>query len=186
MSRDSKEQAFWYSLAQTSSRFGFPNFLSPLHRLSWLNWAGVWREKGKKRGGGEAAGTGGQGMVMGAVSLGDMPDQCWSQKQDWLGLCVSEPLRTHAHPHVRARGHTHTCMPTHTKAYAGWSVPAHLSRRPSTNMPQCQSSYKLWCKLLTVYEDEEKKFAVLHLEISFLKKLSLFCFIAATDKDSTF
>lgn len=64
------------------------------------------KEEGRRRG----SRDGGRGMVMGAVSLGDVPDQCWSQKQDWLGLCVSEPLCTHTRTHTRACSHTQKHM----------------------------------------------------------------------------
>lgn len=132
------------------------------------------KEEGRRRGSRDGAGDGDGGCKP--------RRRARSVLEPKTGLTGSVCVRAAVH----SRARTHTCMPTHAKAYAEWSVPAHLSRRPSTNMPQCHSSCKLWCKLSTVDEDEEKKFAVLHLEISFLKKLSLFRFISAADKDSTF
>lgn len=142
--RSRSEQTFWYSLAQRPVGFASSSFLSPSRRLGRLNWAGVWMEEGKERGGGEAAGTGGDWGAGRGCKPRRNARSVLEPKPGLTGpVCVRSAARVHTH--------------AHTKAYAGWTVPVHLSCWPSTNKPQCQNSYKLWHRLLSAYEDEETK-----------------------------
>ncbi len=99
-----------------SSQLSFSNFLTPCR--AWAGRSALvcgWREK-RRRGGGRRRGSrrereigrgrGRGGGMAGAASLGEVPDRCWSQEQDWLGLCVRS-VCTGIQTHKQTHTHTH-------------------------------------------------------------------------------
>lgn len=80
----------------------FPFFFDTLQGPGRLICTGVWME-GEKRDGrrrGSRRKGGREGCMAGAAELGEVPDHCWSQEQDWLGLCVCVSLCVCRHTHT--------------------------------------------------------------------------------------